>query len=120
MFIDSMMNSTEVVVHALRGGGPPSVVVPETINAARQLILQDRHVTYRQIAATLGISGTNIHSILHEHLIVKKICSRWIVIGDESWIYTYDPESKQQSTVWVFQKSQVQQKLLAHEALFRK
>lgn len=25
-----------------------------------------------------------------------------IVTGDETWIYTYDPETKQQSTVWVF------------------
>lgn len=25
-----------------------------------------------------------------------------IVTGDESWIYAYDPETKQQSTVWVF------------------
>ena len=44
----------------------------------RQLILQDRHVTYRDIETTLGINGTSIHSILHEHLIVKKICLRWI------------------------------------------
>ena len=26
-----------------------------------------------------------------------------IVTGDESWIYTYEAESKQQSIVWVFQ-----------------
>ena len=26
-----------------------------------------------------------------------------IVTGDELWIYAYEPESKQQSTVWVFQ-----------------
>ena len=26
-----------------------------------------------------------------------------IVTGDESWIYTYEPETTQQSTVWVFQ-----------------
>ena len=26
-----------------------------------------------------------------------------IVTGDESWIYAYEPESKQHSTVWVFQ-----------------
>ena len=26
-----------------------------------------------------------------------------IVTGDESWIYVDEPESKQQSTVWVFQ-----------------
>ena len=44
----------------------------------RQLILQDRHVTYREIETTLGISGTSIRSILHEHLTVKIICSRWI------------------------------------------
>ena len=55
-----------------------SVVVPETIDAVRQLILQHRHVTYREIEITLGISGTSIHSILHEHLTVKKNCSRWI------------------------------------------
>ena len=26
-----------------------------------------------------------------------------IVAGNELWIYAYEPESKQQSTVWVFQ-----------------
>ena len=36
------------------------------------MILQDRDVTYREIQTTLGISGTSIHSILHEHLTVKK------------------------------------------------
>ena len=57
---------------------PKSVVVPETIDAVLQLILQDRHVTYREIQTTLGISGTSIHSILHELFSVKKICSSWI------------------------------------------
>ena len=57
---------------------PKSVVVPETIDAVRQLILQDLHVTYHEIETTLGISEISIHSILHEHLTVKKICSRWI------------------------------------------
>ena len=52
---------------------PKSVVVPESIDVVRQLILQDRHVTYRETATTLGIGGTSIHSILHEHLTVKKI-----------------------------------------------
>ena len=26
-----------------------------------------------------------------------------IVTGDETWIYAYEPENKQQSTVWPFQ-----------------
>ena len=55
-----------------REGLPKAVVVPETIDAVSQLILQNRHVTYREIETTLGISGTSIHSILHEHLSVKK------------------------------------------------
>ncbi|GFT71331.1 uncharacterized protein NPIL_292841 [Nephila pilipes] len=120
-----------------RAGRPKSVVVPEKINAVRELIKQDRHVTYREIEASLDISMTSINKILHEHLSVKKICSRWIphnltnaqkkarvdwckemlekyiqgtskavyniYTGDESWIYAYEPETKQQSTVWVFQ-----------------
>ena len=51
---------------------PKSVVVPETIDAVRQMILQDHHVTYCEIETTLGISGTSIHSILHVHITVKK------------------------------------------------
>lgn len=121
----------------IKEGRPKSVVVQQNIDAVRQLVMQDRHVTYREIEASLGISMTSIHAILHEHLIVKKICSRWIphnlsvdqkqarvdwckkmikkynrgtskavyniYTGDETWIYAYDPETKQQSTVWVFQ-----------------
>ncbi|KAK9877482.1 hypothetical protein WA026_018591 [Henosepilachna vigintioctopunctata] len=61
--------------------GRPKSVVPKTIDGVRELILQDRHVTYREIETTLGISGTSIHSILHKHLTVKKICSRCIPLN---------------------------------------
>ena len=111
-------------------GRPKSIVVPENIDAVRELIMQDRHVTYREIEASLGISMTSIHKILHEHLAViphnltiaqTQARVNWcqamlkkynrgaskavynIYTGDESWIYAYEPESKQQSTVWVFQ-----------------
>ena len=40
--------------------------------------MQDRHVTYRMLETTLGISSTSIYIILHEHLALKKIFSRWI------------------------------------------
>ena len=40
-----------------REGRPKSFVVPETIDAERQVILHDRHVTYHEIETTLGISG---------------------------------------------------------------
>ena len=51
---------------------PKSVVVPEILDAVRQPILQDRHVTYLGVETTLGISGASIHSILHEQLTGKK------------------------------------------------
>ena len=41
-----------------REGRPKSVFIPETFAALRQVILQDRHVTYRKIETTLGINGT--------------------------------------------------------------
>lgn len=62
----------------LKEGRPKSVVVPKNIDAVRELIKQDRHMTYREIEASLFISMTSIYAILHEHLAVKKICSRWI------------------------------------------
>ena len=54
-FIDGMVNSTEDVVHSkdeFHESRPKSVVVPETIEAVRQLILQDRRVNYREIKTT--------------------------------------------------------------------
>ena len=55
---------------------PKSVVGPENINAVQKLIMQDRHVTYCKIEASLVISSTSIYKILHKHLAMKKICSR--------------------------------------------
>ena len=57
---------------------PKSVLGPGNINAVQKLIMQYRHVTYCEFKATLGISSTSIYKMLHEHLAVKKICSRWI------------------------------------------
>ena len=34
--------------------------------------------SYSEIEASLGFSSTSIHSILHEHLAIKMISSRWI------------------------------------------
>ena len=36
---------------------PKTAVVPENIDTVRELIMQDRHVTYREIDASLAISS---------------------------------------------------------------
>ncbi|CAH1970352.1 unnamed protein product [Acanthoscelides obtectus] len=100
-----------------RVGAPKTAVTHENGAAVRKLIIEDRHVTYREIEASLEISKTSIQKILHEELGVRKLVSRWIphllteeqkaarvnciVSGDESWIYCYEPENKLQSAVWM-------------------
>ena len=48
----------------VREAVPKMSVVPENIDAMRELLMQDRHVRYREIESYLGISFTSIHSIL--------------------------------------------------------
>ena len=45
--------------HEIREGPPKTTVVPENIDVVHELIMQDRHVTYREIEAYLGISSNN-------------------------------------------------------------
>ena len=71
---DKFSRGPSLLQDEFREGRPKSVVVPETVDALRQLILQDCQVAYREIETILGISDTSIHSILHEHLTVKKNC----------------------------------------------
>ena len=62
----------------VREARPKTAVVSENIDVVRELIMQDRHATCREIKASLGISATSIHSILHKHLTVNKIRFRWM------------------------------------------
>ena len=89
-------------------------------------------MTYKDIEASLRIGSGSVAKILHIYLRVSKVSSRWvphsltdgqkvtrvewccemilrftngnseIITGDETWIYQYDPETKHQSSVWVF------------------
>lgn len=137
-----------------REGRPCTAVTEENINAVRELIEADRHVTYVEISSTLGIGMSQVQKILHEHLSVRKLCSRWIphmltddqkkkrvewcreklrqfnqgtsnavyniVTGDETWIYSYEPETKCQSRVWVFQDENKPTKVIRSRSVSKK
>jgi [histone H3]-lysine36 N-dimethyltransferase SETMAR len=137
-----------------RSGPPKTAVTQKNIDAVRQLIKDDRRVTYREIEASLSISKTSIQKILHEELGVTKLVSRWIphllteeqkavrvnwcrktlerfnkgssknvysiVSGDESWIYSYEPENKRQSAVWVFQDEEKPTKVIRSRSVSKK
>ncbi|CAH2021675.1 unnamed protein product [Acanthoscelides obtectus] len=61
-----------------RVGAPRTAVTQENVDAVRKLIIEDRHVIYREIEASLKISKTSIQKILHEELGGRKLVSRWI------------------------------------------
>ncbi|CAH2013856.1 unnamed protein product [Acanthoscelides obtectus] len=61
-----------------RVGAPKTAVTQENVDAVRKLIIEDRHVTYREIEASLKISKTSIQKIVHEELGARKLVSRWI------------------------------------------
>lgn len=120
-----------------RSGRPRTAATEENVLAVKNLIQENRRITYEEIQHIIQIGSGSVHEILHEHLRVRKIVSRWvphnltqtqkevrvewcrdmiakfeagssrrvydIITGDETWIYQYDPETKRQSTVWLFQ-----------------
>lgn len=137
-----------------RSGRPTNVVTEENISAVEALVKEDQRLTYKDIEGALGISSPSVSTILHQHLRVRKISSRWvphhlsegqkctrvewctemlkkfnngdsrrvsdIVTGDETWIYQFDPETKRQSSVWVFPDEQPPTKVKRQRSVGKK
>ena len=131
-----------------------TAVTEKNIDLVRNMIDEDRHVTVRSIQATLKIGVKAINTILHQHLMVRKLCARWIphhltpvqkeyrvqwcrstldrfrrgssnlvyniITGDETWVYCYDPEKKQQSAVWVFENESAPTKVVREKSRNKK
>jgi len=68
-----------------REGRPATAVTPENIDAVRNLLQEDHRTTYREIKAHLGIGMTQIKTIFHDHLGVRKLCARWIPHNLKIW-----------------------------------
>ena len=55
-----------------------SAVVPENTKKLCKLVLADRKLKLREIAEELKISESSIFIILHEHLSMRKLYSKWV------------------------------------------
>ena len=94
---------------------PQTAAVPETVAVVEKMLRQDGRMTYSMMQDSIKIGSAALHTILHENLQVWKVQRvKWcqfmlqkfnegkskqvydIVIGDESWIYKSDPETKGQ------------------------
>ncbi|CAH1972730.1 unnamed protein product [Acanthoscelides obtectus] len=95
---------------------PKTAFTQENVNAVRQLIIEDRHVTYREIEASLKISKNSIQKNLHEALGVRKLVSRWIphLLTEEQKAARVNWYQKRlTSAVWVFQGEEKPTKMVA-------
>jgi histone-lysine N-methyltransferase SETMAR len=63
---------------APRSGRPISMVTKENIDAVAKLIKDDPRITYEEIAEDLQISAPSIHTIIYDHLHLRKVTARWV------------------------------------------
>jgi len=59
-----------------RSGHPSTSSGNENIDLVRSLMLSDRRLTVRMIAEELGLGKSSVHTILTEHLEMKKVCAK--------------------------------------------
>ena len=57
---------------------PKSAAVPENTKKLHKIVLVDRKLKLHEIAEELKISEGNVFIILHEHLSMRKLCSKWV------------------------------------------
>lgn len=63
---------------AERSGRPNSAVTEENIQKVHKIVLSDRKLKLKEIAEAIKISEGSVFTILHEHLGMRKLCSKWV------------------------------------------
>jgi len=61
-----------------RPGQPITETTMANIEILRELIETNPYISYRQIEALTTFSKYTIGKIINEHLLLRKICSRWV------------------------------------------
>ena len=57
---------------------PNLTIVPENAKNLHKLILADHKLKFHEIVEELKISEGSVFTILHEHLSIRKQCSKWM------------------------------------------
>jgi len=61
-----------------RSGRPSTATDDNNVTKARELVLENRRLSVRELATALGISAMSAHAILTEHLSMKRIEARLV------------------------------------------
>ena len=110
-----------------RPGRPADVISKEMIDRVERLVLNNRRIKVAELASECGISNGSVYTIIHEHLGMSKVSTRWVprnlnmqdrqqrvessqellevfrtclVTGDETWLHHWDPDTKKESMQW--------------------
>ena len=59
-----------------RGGSQPTAFIPVSIQRVECLILDNRHITCREIVKVTNFSLGTVNTIIHEHLHFRKVSAR--------------------------------------------
>ncbi|KAJ0178113.1 hypothetical protein K1T71_005936 [Dendrolimus kikuchii] len=59
-------------------GRPNEVVTTEIIKKVRQIVFGNRKLKLPEIADTFKISYGSVYAILHQHLFMRKLLSKWV------------------------------------------
>jgi histone-lysine N-methyltransferase SETMAR len=110
----------------------PSAAQCDIVAKLQQFVCEDRHQTIQGLADEMGTGYGTCHRILTAELGMHRVATKFVPMiltadqkqqrimsvrsfvrsplmmqpsGDESWIYSYDPQTKQQSSQWKSQNS---------------
>lgn len=61
-----------------RGGSPSTVLIEKNIKLVKDIVQSDRRIKANKIAEISGISKTSVLRILHEHLNMSKVYTKWV------------------------------------------
>ena len=61
-----------------RPGRPADVISQEMIDRVERLVLNNRRIKVAELAPECGISNGSVYTIIHEHLGMSKVSTRWV------------------------------------------
>jgi len=129
-WVKRFSDGTESVTDEERSGRPATSRTEENITKIHQIVRENHRLTVRSIAEQVNIDRETVRKILTEDLDMRKVFAKMIpkklteeqkqrrvticqdllerqddifgrvITGDETWVYQYDPETKQQNAQW--------------------